>query len=170
MYKIFTGALVLLFAFVGCTSYFEKGYHPEVLEEKKIQATRKTQTIKNEAIDLVVLITYLNEIEYSYYDNLCYFFVEIYAPSQEPLNFKRLHIELSGDNKNTWHQARYMRLLSPKEYDRVLKPVNKWSNCYLVAFDKVNFTNVNSALVRLWIDEEEKFFDFSFEVIPFQML
>ncbi len=162
--------LVLACAFVSCTNYFEKGYHPELLEERKIQATRKFQIIRNDKIDLVVFATYLNDIERTYYKNLEYFFIEIYAPSQEPIIFKRLRIDLATRDGKSWLEPQYIRLLNKNEYDEVLHPINKWSNCYLVAFAKSTLIDTDKMLLRIVVDEQEEKLDYSFKVIPFQAL
>ncbi len=157
-------ALVL----VSCTNYFEKGYHPQMLEEKKIQATRKLQTIRNDKIDLVIFATYLNDIERTYYKNLEYFFIEIYAPSQEPIILQRLHIQIATRDGKTWLDPQYMRLLGKDEYDAVLHPINKWSNCYLVAFVKSPLIDTDNMLLRIMVDEQVSILDYGFKVIPFQ--
>lgn len=169
---IWRAGLVLVFAFtfVSCTNYFEKGYRPELLEERKIQATRKFQIIRNDKIDLVVFATYLNDIERTYYKNLEYFFIEIYAPSQEPIIFKRLRINLATHDRKSWLDPQYIRLLNKDEYDEVLRPINKWSNCYLVAFAKSTLIDADKMLLRIAVDEHEERLDYSFKVIPFQAL
>ncbi len=166
-------ASVLACAFVGgiagCTSYFEKGYHPAVLEEKKIQSTRKVQIIKDDKIDLVIFATYLNDIEKSFYKNQEYFFVEFYAPSQEPLNLKRIQLEIAAQD-NSWHTPLYMRKIPPSEYDNIFMPLNKWSSCYLVAFEKSENIDDEKVRLRVRVDEKADIFDFSFQVIPFQVI
>ena len=159
----------LVCVFGACTNYFESGYHPQMLEEKKIQATRKFQTLRDEKIDLVVFATHLNEIERTYYKNLEYFFVELYAPSQEPINLYRVQIELSNAN-GVWEEPRYIRKITPDEYDAVLKPINKWSSCYLVAFEKLSMEKSDNAKLRISIDGEPQVLDFSYFVIPFQAI
>lgn len=159
-------SLVLLFS-TACTSYFEEGYYPTVLKEKKIQATRKFQITHDGKIDLVVLATYLNDIERSYYKNLVYFFLEVYAPSQEPINLKRLGVEIA--TQHGWIEPRYIRLLGRDEYDKVLQPTNKWSRCYFVAFAKPAGLELDKMRLRVTVDEQEAQLDFAFKSLPFQV-
>lgn len=159
----------LVYMLGACTNYFESGYHPQMLEEKKIQATRKFQILRDEKIDLVVFATHLNEIERSYYKNLEYFFIELYAPSQEPINLHRVKMELFSAN-GVWEEPHYIRKLAQDEYDEVLKPINKWSSCYLVAYEKLPLDKSDHAKLRISIDGEPQVLDFSYFVIPFQAI
>lgn len=163
-------ASVFACGIAGCTSYFEKGYHPAVLEEKKIQSTRKIQIIKDGKIDLVIFATYLNDIEQNFYKNQEYFFVEFYAPSQEPLNLKRIQLEIATKDSEKWESPLYMRKIPPNEYDNIFMPLNKWSSCYLVAFEKSENIDDEKVRLRVRVDEKVDIFDFSFKVIPFEII
>lgn len=163
-------ASVFACGIAGCTSYFEKGYHPAVLEEKKIHSTRKIQIIKDDKIDLVIFATYLNDIEQNFYKNQEYFFVEFYAPSQEPLNLKRIQLEIATKDAQKWESPLYMRKIPPSEYDNIFMPLNKWSSCYLVAFEKSENIDDEKVRLRVRVDEQVDIFDFSFKVIPFEII
>ncbi|SQB98653.1 hypothetical protein [Helicobacter fennelliae] len=186
--------LALLFAIFlsSCSNYLQQNLHPSVLEEKKIQATRKAEIINDNKVEILFLATYLNEIENSFYQNLEYFFVEIYTPNHEPINLKRIHFQLTTNNANNnsidsdnsiidsaiagtnastkpFLEPLYIRQIKPNEYDSVLSPTNKWSSCYLVAFQKTNIIDTEKIGLNIIYDETPLKFDFSIKKIPFQI-
>ncbi len=192
--RILVLALVLGFGFSGCSSYFENKFQLGAFEEKRIQTTKKGEITKDNKISLVVLVTYLNNLNYRFYNNMRYFFVEFYSPSSEPINLKRFRFELDviqgfskklQQNQNwdaiiarnlqsmrstTIHiEPLYVHFIAPQDYDILFHPINKWSQCYLVAFPRYKL-NDDNVKFRIYVDEVPLLFDFSFNILPFKIL
>lgn len=177
--------------FSGCSNYFNREFQFEMLEEKKIQATRKAEITKNNKTTLVIFATHVNDIHYKFYKDLEYFFIEIYSPLNEPINIKRFSFDLEAtkgfsrelkqssnflknpyekDSKISELKPVYVNFISPKDYDSLFKPTNKWSKCFLVAFPKLSEVDRESIKLKIFVDGKPLLFDFSFKTLPFSVL
>ena len=153
----------------SCSSYLSNNFAPQTLEEKKIQATRNIQVIKDNKVQTMFFATFLNDIEHRFYSNLLYFFVEITDANYEQVNLARFAFDIK-DKEGKKHTPNYIKEISPNEFDEIFAPVNKWSQCYLIAFDKSNYIDEKNLRLEVIIDDEAYELDFSFYVLPFSII
>ncbi|PAF44251.1 hypothetical protein [Helicobacter sp. 11S02596-1] len=157
---VFFLSIVLL---SGCTSYYADGYRPDVIAERKIQASRKGEIIKNHQPVLVAVATHLNEVDDVVYGNREYFFVEIFSERQDVFYRGVIHFSLFG-KPPIW-----VREIAPDEYDTILQSSNRWSRTFLIAFEKLApLASRKAKLVMDVYDFGEITFDFTYQAIPMQ--
>lgn len=153
----------------SCTIYLNRDFAPQTLEEKKIQATRSFQVIKDNQVQTMLFATFLNGIEKSFYPNLMYFFVEITDANHEKINLARFSFLLQ-DKKGQKHIPHYIKELSKNEFDEIISPLNRWSQCYLIAFEKSSQIDEKNVQLQVLVDDEPYELDFSFHILPFSII
>ncbi|PAF49932.1 hypothetical protein BKH41_01115 [Helicobacter sp. 12S02232-10] len=162
MYKIFVFFLGILF-FLGCTSYYTDSYKPDVIVEKKIQASRKGEIIKDQKPVVVAVATHLNEVDNVIYGNREYFFVEVFSERQD--------IFYDGVISFTLFKKPpiWVREIKKDEYDTILSSSNKWSRSFLIAFNKLDSLASRKAKLVMDVYNFGKItFDFTYQAIPMQ--
>lgn len=157
------------FFLTSCSTYFSRPFAPQTLEEKKIQATRSIQIIKDNQVEIMVFATFLNDIEKSFYPNLMYFFVEITDANHKKVNLARFSFSII-DKQGNKHFPNYIKEFSKDEFDEIISPLNKWSQCYLVAFDKSSNIDKKNISLQMNVDDESYALDFSFHILPFSII
>ncbi|WP_104696781.1 MULTISPECIES: hypothetical protein [unclassified Helicobacter] len=161
MKKIIVFCFPLFLFFQGCNSFFSNNtYALDIVGEKKVQASRKGEIVKDNKVLVVATVTHLNEVSALTYRGREYFFVEFYS-EDDIGNFVEYHL---NKLKPLW-----VREITKDEFDEVLKPNNKWSKCYLVAFDSIGGIGAREMIlgmdvVGFGIME----FDFGFKTLPMQ--
>ncbi|MGX2970818.1 hypothetical protein [Helicobacter sp. T3_23-1059] len=166
---LFIAMFFASFFFTSCSTYFLRPFAPQTLEEKKIQATRSVQIIKDNQVETMVFATFLNDIEHSFYPNLMYFFVEITDANHRQINLARFSFSLI-DKQGNKHAPNYIKEFSKDEFDEIISPLNKWSQCYLVAFDKSSNIDEKNISLQMIVDDESYALDFSFYILPFSII
>lgn len=152
--------LFSLFVFCGCNSFFSNSYTLDVVAEKKVQASRKGEILKDQKVVLVATVMHLNDVSVVAYHGREYFFVEIYDEGQ-----------LNGyiDYKLNGSSPLWIREIQSDEFDEILKPNNKWSKCYLVAFKSVGKLELREMFLKMEvIGVGTMNFDFGFKSLPMQ--
>ncbi|PAF52767.1 hypothetical protein [Helicobacter sp. 13S00477-4] len=160
MHKIFF--LIALF-FLGCNSYYIDSYKPDIIAEKKIQASRKGQIIKNQKPVVIAVATHLNEVDDVVYGGREYFFVEIFSEDQSI--FLNDMIDFTLFKK----PPIWVREIKKDEFDEILHSSNKWSKVYLIAFNKLDpLSSRNAKLIMEVYGLGKIVFDFAYQAIPMQ--
>lgn len=157
------------FLLTSCSTYFLRPFASQTLEEKKIQATRSIQILKDNQVEIMVFATFLNDIEHSFYPNLIYFFVEITDANHRKVNLARFSFAII-DKQGDTHAPNYIKEFSKDEFDEIITPLNKWSQCYLVAFDKSSKIDEKNISLQMNVDDESYALDFSFHILPFSII
>ncbi|PAF48400.1 hypothetical protein BKH46_00355 [Helicobacter sp. 12S02634-8] len=147
----------------GCVSYYSGGYKPDVIVERKIQASRKGEIIKDEKPIVVAVATHLNEVDNVVYGGREYFFVEIFSERQDVFYHGMISFTLFG-KPPIW-----VREIKKDEYDEILSASNKWSRTFLVAFDVLDpLASRKAKLVMDIYDVGKITFNFAYQAIPMQ--
>ncbi|PAF42543.1 hypothetical protein [Helicobacter sp. 11S03491-1] len=153
-----------IFIFLGCSSYYADTYKPDIIVEKKIQASRKGEIIVNQKPVVVAVATHLNEVDDVIYGGREYFFVEIF--SEEQGIFLNGVISFRLFNK----PPIWSREIKKDEFDAILHPSNKWSKSFLIAFEKLDPLSSRSAKLVMEVYNLGKItFDFAYQAIPMQL-
>lgn len=125
---------LLCLSFCGC-SFYSVSFKPEVLEEKKILSSRKSELISNNKVNMVVVVSYLNNVNPEIYNAREYFFIEVF--SELDISFiDYSEFKIIDNAKFLW-----IREIPPSEFDDVLKVTNKWSRGFLIAFEEIDEQN-----------------------------
>lgn len=153
-----------VFIFIGCTSYYEDTYKPDIIFEKRIQASRKGEIQKNQKPVIVAVATHLNEVDNVIYGGREYFFVEIFSENKMIFLNNMINFTLFGKDP-IWS-----REIRKDEFDEILHPSNKWSKSFLIAFDKLDpLASRDAKLVMKVYDFGEIVFDFAYEASTMQI-
>lgn len=154
--------VIPLFLLSGCSTFFSSENNLDILDEKKVQASRKSEIIKDKKILMSMVVTHLNEVSVTAYYNREYFFVEIF---QEDINDTLPLIDYSLNNQ----EPLWIREIKKDEFDKILSPSNKWSKCYLLAFKSLSNLGSRSMILKAKVASQgEMEFDFSFKTLPMQ--
>lgn len=160
MGKIF---FIFIFLIYGCNSYYNISYKPDIVAEKKIQASRKAEIIKDNKPLVIAVAVHLNEVDDIVYGGREYFSVEIFSEDKNIFLNNMISFYLFGKSP-IWS-----REIKKDEYDEILQPSNKWSKLYLVAFDKLDPLDSRKAKLVIEVYHVGKMvFDFSYQAIPMQ--
>lgn len=118
--------------FSGCTSYYIEIYKPDIVAERKIQASRKGEVLRNGKPEIIAIATHLNEVDEVVYGNREYFFVEVFSENKSVFLSGLITYKLFGKSP-IW-----VREIKKDEFDQILHPSNRWSRVFLVAFFKLD--------------------------------
>lgn len=164
MRKIIPFMLFGVIYFGGCGLY-DDSYKPNVLLEKKINQTRKSQIIKNGKTEVIAIATYLNNVDSRIYrDGREYFFVEIFSELEIPL-LESLHFSLTGDVEFMW-----IREVEKGEMEGILNIYNRWGRGFLIAFDELVYQQKKDMALKVEIENVgEMEFNFGYKVLEMQL-
>ncbi|BDQ29518.1 hypothetical protein [Helicobacter ailurogastricus] len=155
--------LVFCLLFCGCANRFDTAYIPDFLEEKRTQATRKGEIIKDLRPVVSVFITHLNDVDPVTYHQREFFFVEIFTQDQSIYNNGGIGYTLYGTHGPT--TPMWVRPIDKDEFDKILRTTNKYSKAYLVAFKKLDYISEQDAKLDMEIDGlGEMHFNFATQV------
>ena len=148
MYKILFLIFISLF-FVSCSSknnafkYFEK----DEIETKGVQYTKKTDILKGDEVDVIVLATYLNKVDKKISEtNEDLFLVLVYFTNKESqdISDNNYSFFLNGESPLS-----VQKVEKDNENFKSLMLKNHWGNYYLVKFDSLeNLTNLRLELTN----------------------
>lgn len=161
MRKIAVLYFLLFLFFQGCNSFFSNNHYTlDIVSEKKVQASRKGEIIRGNKVLAIATVTHLNEVSALVYHGREYFFVELY--SEDDIGD---FIEYDLNNSNPL----WVREIAQDEFDEILKPNNKWSRCFLVAFNAIGGIGAREIVLNMnIIGLGTMKFDFSFKILPMQ--
>ena len=141
MYKILFLIFISLF-FVSCSSknnafkYFEK----DEIETKGVQYTKKTDILKGDEVDVIVLATYLNKVDKKISEtNEDLFLVLVYFTNKESqdISDNNYSFFLNGESPLS-----VQKVEKDNENFKSLMLKNSWGNYYLVKFNAQNSYNL----------------------------
>lgn len=148
--------------FVGCGSFFAQKYGLDILEEKRVQATRKDSLFEGNRLVAVAVATNLNQVSEFNYHGSEYFFIEIF--SEIEMDFSKIEYLLNGTPPS------HIYKITKDKFDEILKPVSKWSHCYLVVFNPLNELESRNMVLRIHVSKiGEMKFDFSVKITPLRL-
>ncbi len=145
--------------FGGCGIYNDS-FKPEVLAEKKIFSSRKSQITQNGKTMMIAIATYLNNVNPSIFnDNREYFLLEIFSELEIPL-IDYMNFNITDNAKLLW-----IREVDKDEFDSYINVSNKWSKAFLVAFEPIDEHYKKNMKLILDVDTIGSMsFDFSYKV------
>lgn len=160
MIKIFLFFLSL-WIFSGCASYYAQTYKPDILVEKKIQASRKGEILRDGKPEVIAIATHLNEVDEVIYNKREYFFIEVFSENKSIFLNGLITYDLFG-NMPLW-----VREIKKDEFDEILHPSNRWSRVFLIAFFKLDSLVSRDAKLTMDLYGWGKIiFDFSYQAMP----
>jgi hypothetical protein len=142
MYKILFLIFISLF-FVSCSSknnafkYFEK----DEIETKGVQYTKKTDILKGDEVDVIVLATYLNKVDKKISEtNEDLFLVSVYFTNKESQDISENNYSffLNGESPLS-----VQKVEKDNENFKSLMLKNSWGNYYLLKFNTKEVYNLN---------------------------
>ena len=142
MYKILLLLFISLF-FVSCSSknnafkYFEK----DEIETKGVQYTKKTDILKGDEVDVIVLATYLNKVDKKISEtNEDLFLVLVYFTNKESqdISDNNYSFFLNGESPLS-----VQKVEKDNENFKSLMLKNSWGNYYLLKFNAKEVYNLN---------------------------
>lgn len=153
--------LLLSLFFCGCSLYNES-FRPEILKEKKILSSRKSQILIDNKTEIICIATYLNNVDSNAYKNAEYFFIEIFSKSNIPLGF--MDFSITNNSRFNW-----IREVYEDEFDDVINTYNKWSKAYLISFEEIPSQDKKNMKLIIDIARFGRMdFDFSYKVSEIQ--
>lgn len=151
------------FIFCGC-GFYNNSFKPQVLAEKKILSSRKAEIIQNNKVAIVVIATYLNNVNPDIYNTREYFFIEVFSELDIPL-LESMQFSITNNERFLW-----IREVNKDEFDDVINVSNKWSRGFLIAFDNIDEYDKKNMKLNLIIDNVgEMNFDFTYEVFEIEL-
>ncbi|WP_147289258.1 hypothetical protein [Helicobacter sp. MIT 99-5507] len=155
--------ILLCFLFSGC-GFYKDSFKPEVLAEKKILSSRKAEIITDDKVSMVVIATYLNNVNPDIYNTREYFLIEIFSELDIPF-IDYMHFSITDNEYFLW-----AREVNKDEFDNVINVSNKWSKLFLVAFSDINEYNKKDLKLHLEIDTiGSMIFDFTYQVFEMKL-
>ncbi|BCZ18083.1 Putative lipoprotein [Helicobacter sp. NHP19-003] len=156
--------LVFLVLLSGCKEHFDTTYMPDFIDEKRTQATRKGEIIKDLRPVVSVFITHLNDVDPVTYHQREFFFVELFAQDRSIYENGGISYTLYGvDNKE--YTPMWVRPIDKDEFDKILHTTNRYTKAYLVAFEKLGYLAEQDAKITMQIDGlGEMHFNFATQV------
>ncbi|WP_281747147.1 hypothetical protein [Helicobacter suis] len=139
--------LGLLVFLAGCTNRIDTAYMPGFLAEKRTQATRKGEIIKNLRPVVSVFATHLNEVDPASYHQREFFFIEIFAQDSSVFENDVMTYKLYA-LKNSYTPM-WVRPISKDEFDSIFYTTNKYAKAYLVAFPKLDYLSQEEAKLEM---------------------
>lgn len=150
------------FIFCGC-GFYDNSFKPQVLAEKKILSSRKAEIIQNNKVAIVVIATYLNNVNPDIYNTREYFFIEVFSELDIPL-LESMQFSITNNERFLW-----IREVNKDEFNDVINVSNKWSRGFLIAFDDIDEYDKKNMKLNLIIDNVgEMNFDFTYEVFEIE--
>lgn len=150
------------FIFCGC-GFYDNSFKPQVLAEKKILSSRKAEIIQNNKVAIVVIATYLNNVNPDIYNTREYFFIEVFSELDIPL-LESMEFSITNNERFLW-----IREVNKDEFDGVINVSNKWSRGFLIAFNDIDEYDKKNMKLNLVIDNVgEMNFDFTYEVFEIE--
>lgn len=150
------------FIFCGC-GFYDNSFKPQVLAEKKILSSRKAEIIQNNKVAIVVIATYLNNVNPDIYNTREYFFIEVFSELDIPL-LESMEFSITNNERFLW-----IREVNKDEFDGVINVSNKWSRGFLIAFNDIDEYDKKNMKLNLLIDNVgEMNFDFTYEVFEIE--
>lgn len=157
--------LFLLFCllFVGCENRFDTAYMPDYTEEKRTQATRKGEIIKDLRPVVSVFITHLNDVDPITYHQREFFFVEIFTQDTRIYDNGGFNYTLQSTHGPL--TPMWVRPIDKDEFDKILHTTSKYARGYLLAFEKLDYISEQDAKLTMEIDGlGEMHFNFATQV------
>ncbi len=145
MYKILFLIFISLF-FVSCSSknnafkYFEK----DEIETKGVQYTKKTDILKGDEVDVIVLATYLNKVDKKISEtNEDLFLVSVYFTNKESQDISENNYSffLNGESPLS-----VQKVEKDNENFKSLMLKNSWGTTYFVKFNPQNSSSLSLSL------------------------
>lgn len=142
MYKVLFLLVVSLF-FVSCSEknnafkYFDK----DDIETKGVQYTKKTDILKDDEVDVILLATYLNKVDKKISEtNEELFLVSVYFTNKEAQDIfeNNYSFFLNGENPLS-----VQKIERDNENFKGLMLKNSWGNYYLIKFSAKEVYNLN---------------------------
>lgn len=150
------------FIFCGC-GFYNNSFKPQVLAEKKILSSRKAEIIQNNKVAIVVIATYLNNVNPDIYNTREYFFIEVFSELDIPL-LESMQFSITNNERFLW-----IREVNKDEFDGVINVSNKWSRGFLIAFNDIDEYDKKNMKLNLVINNVgEMNFDFTYEVFEIE--
>lgn len=151
--------ILLCFLFGGC-GFYKDSFKPEVLAEKKILSSRKAEIIKDNKVSMVVIATYLNNVNPYIYNTREYFLIEVFSELDIPL-IDYMHFSITNNEFFLW-----MREVNKDEFDNIINTSNKWSKLFLVAFSDIDEYDEKNLKLNMEVDNIGSMsFDFTYQVL-----
>lgn len=156
--------ILFLFCFIFCgCGFYDNSFKPQVLAEKKILSSRKAEIIQNNKVAIVVIATYLNNVNPDIYNTREYFFIEVFSELDIPL-LESMEFSITNNERFLW-----IREVNKDEFDGVINVSNKWSRGFLIAFNDIDEYDKKNMKLNLVIDNVgEMNFDFTYEVFEIE--
>lgn len=155
--------LVLCVLCGGC-GFYGDSFKPEVLAEKKILASRKAEIIRNGRVEMIMIATYLNNVNPQIYHTREYFFLEVFSQNDAILP-ESMAFGITDDAQFLW-----IREVEKDEFDEVINVSNRWSRGFLVAFDSIDEYSKRNLALNVAINAlGEMRFDFAYQVFEMQL-
>lgn len=153
--------LLLSLFFCGCGLYNDS-FRPEILKEKKILSSRKSQIIIDNKTQIVCIVTYLNNVDSELFKDAEYFFIEVFSQLDLPIGF--MDFSITNNSRFNW-----IREVYEDEFDDVINTYNKWSKAYLISFEEIPDQSKKNMQFSIDIAGFGKMdFDFSYKVSEIQ--
>ena len=155
--------ILLCFLFGGC-GFYKDSFKPEVLTEKKILSSRKAEIIRDNKVSMVVIATYLNNVNEEIYHTREYFLIEVFSELDIPL-IHYMNFNITDNKSFLW-----IREVKKDEFDEIINTSNKWSKLFLVAFDGIDTHSKKHLRLNIDIDTLGSVnFDFTYQVLEMQL-
>lgn len=154
--------IIIAILFSACGIY-EENLKPDIINDKKILSSRKSQIIIDSNVKVVCVATYLNTVLPSTYSGREYFLLEIFS-QDEDISLDLMEFKIT-DNK----QLLWAREVDSSEFDNVINVNNKWSKAFILAFSEVD--EVDKKNIKLEVDISNlgvMQFDFTYKVFEMQ--
>ncbi|WP_163498443.1 hypothetical protein [Helicobacter suis] len=140
--------ILLLLFLASCTNRMDTAYMPGFLAEKRTQATRKGEIIKDLRPVVSVFATHLNEVDPVSYHQREFFFIEIFAQDSSVYENDVMTYKLYGLNNSSYTPI-WVRPISKDEFDSIFYTTNKYAKAYLVAFPKLDRLSQEEAKLEM---------------------
>ena len=147
----------------GC-GFYNDSFKPEVLAEKKILNSRKAEIIKDNKVAMVVIATYLNNVNSDIYNTREYFLIEVFSELDISL-IDYMHFGITSDEQFLW-----IREIDRDEFEGIIDVSNRWSRLFLVAFSDINEYDKKNLKLDMEVDTLGSMsFDFTYKVLEMQL-
>lgn len=159
--------ILALFLFSGCAS-LKDSFIPSKPQEAYIQATRKTEILKEDTVEFVLIITHLNSFSSEYLrENGEVFFVDIYSNSKGDF-FSSYKLSLNSGDK----PLKITKLKKEELSGQMLENATSWGEYYIVEFapQERRIQNALQIILSDFSGSEIGFLNFGFKPLSKQDL